>query len=224
MDNEVKIITLKFKNKIGSNEVKWFRGAIIKNINKDNILFHNHTSDNYRYSYPLIQYKRISGCAAIICIEKGAEAIGDLFANYKDRLLIGNRSVNMEIDFMKPSIITIKEQEEMNQYYIKRWIPLNSKNYIIYNEIKGLAEKIEFLERILIGNILSFTKGLNIYINDKVKCEITDIDSSYTITNKGIKMTAFDMKFACNISIPDNIGLGKNASIDCGIVSKLTDY
>lgn len=220
MDNEVNIITLKFKNKIESDEVKWFRGAIIKNINKDNILFHNHTHDNYRYSYPLIQYKRINGCAAIVCIGKGTEAIGDLFANYKDRLLIGNRYVNLEIDFLKPSIFTIKEQEQMNQYSIKRWIPLNSKNFKIYNETRGLAEKIGFLEKILIGNILSFTKGLNIYIEEKVKCEITDIESSYTITNKGIKMTAFDMKFICNISIPDNIGLGKNASIDCGVVTK----
>ena len=32
---------------------------------------------------------------------------------------------------------------------------------------------------------------------------------------------AFNADFKCNLSIPNNIGVGKNASIGCGIVHQL---
>lgn len=218
MKNKIRILTLKFKNQINNEEIKWFRGAVINALKKDNILFHNHTQDNYRYSYPLIQYKRINNCAAIVCLEEGVEAIGQFFANYNTTMQIGNRMEKMEIDYVKPTLFTLQIWNDSFCYNLKRWLPLNKENYKAYNEIEGLADKITFLEKILTGNILSFTKGLGIHLEEELKCKILDITDCYTISNKGIKMAAFNIKFASNISIPNNIGLGKNASINCGVI------
>ena len=55
----IRILTLKFRNQLRPDEIKWFRGAVIHASDKDNVLFHNHTEENYRYAYPLIQYKLI---------------------------------------------------------------------------------------------------------------------------------------------------------------------
>ena len=65
--NYTNILTIKFSNHISKEEIPLFRGAVISTLEQNNILFHNHNDDNsLRYSYPLIQYKRIGGCAAIV--------------------------------------------------------------------------------------------------------------------------------------------------------------
>ena len=71
------ILIIKFRDYISDDEVYFFRSAIIQKLeNKSEVLFHNHLDkDKYRYSYPLIQYKKIKQKAAIVCIDKGTEAV-----------------------------------------------------------------------------------------------------------------------------------------------------
>ena len=84
-----------------------------------------------------------------------------------------------------------------------------------------MVERVSFLENILKANLLSMLKGLNIHLEKELILKITEIGDSYLIHNKGIKMMAFNADFKCNLSIPNNIGIGKNASIGCGIVHQL---
>ena len=52
----------------------------------------------------------------------------------------------------------IERQSKMINYHIHNWLPLNSDNYKKYQNISILSERINFLEKILIGNILSLQK------------------------------------------------------------------
>ena len=79
-------------------------------------------------------------------------------------------------------------------------------------------EKRTFLEKILIGNLLSMLKGLDIQIEEELLLKITQISNPYIIYNKGVGMMAFNADFNCNLTIPNNLGVGKNASIGCGVV------
>lgn len=218
--NKVRMLTLKFKNQICSEEVKCFRGAVINALDEDHVLFHNHVEQNYRYSYPLIQYKRIRKCAAIVCIDEGVEAIGHFFSNYQNQLHIGEKLETMEIDFLRPSVFTLQIWNDMFHYRLSRWIPLNHDNYQYYQNLNGMAIKMHFLEKILIGNILSLTKGLQIHLEREIICKIKSIDDIYFISHKGIKLMAFNILFTGNISLPEYIGLGKNASTNCGILTR----
>ena len=215
----IRILTLKFRNQLQPDEIKWFRGAIIHTSEKGNVLFHNHTEENYRYAYPLIQYKLIHRCAAILCIEEGVEAIGHFFSHYTDQVRIGEKDLRLEIDYVRPAAFSVEVTERVFRYRLRRWIPLNRENYQVYRTLERDDQRMHFLQKILVGNILSCLKGLNIYLDEKISCRIQEITRMYTIPNKGVNLLAFDLIFTANLSLPPYIGLGKNASINCGILT-----
>lgn len=215
----IRILILKFRNQLQPNEIKWFRGAVIHALSKDNVLFHNHIDKNYRYAYPLIQYKLINRCATILCIEEGVEAIGNFFSNYNNLIQIGEKNMSLEIDYLRPSVFLLEVTERVSRYSLHRWIPLNHENYQIYRTLEKDEQRVHLLQKILIGNILSCLKGLNIYLDKRITCRIQEITRMYTISNKGVNLLAFDLIFTANLSLPPYIGLGKNASINCGILT-----
>ena len=215
---KIKISVIKFENEIMNSEIPLFRGAILNSTNEASVLFHNHTESNFRYAYPLIQYKRINGKAAIVCLEDGTEDIGSFFYSDNFRMNIGERVEDMVIESIKSYMMLIQVWKSSFLYNIRCWLPLNEENYEQYKNMESYTDKISFLEKKLIGNILSLGKGLNIRFTEEVECKIIDITKSYQITFKGVKMTAFDLSFRSNVSIPEYTGLGKGVSIGNGIV------
>lgn len=216
--NTINILIIYFNNEIRNEEIPLFRGAIIHSMENKPLLFHNHAEDGYRYSYPLIQYKRIRGKAAIVCLKQGTEDIGELFSTKLQPLSLGTRVITPAIDKILPRRIRIQIWKNLFLYRINRWIPLNSKNYKEYSQLTDDSEKAQFLSKILTGNILSMAKGLGIIFEKEVIVKITKLSNPYILYNKGVGMTAFNAEFMCNITIPDNVGIGKNASIGFGIV------
>ena len=216
------ILIIKFRDYISDDEVYFFRSAIIQKLeNKSEVLFHNHLDkDKYRYSYPLIQYKKIKQKAAIVCIDKGTEVIGSFISQCDLDLQLGKRNLNMQIDSLIPYKIQIQQCSELANYHIHKWLPLNSDNYRKYLKMDGLTEKVTFLENILIGNLLSFTKGINVFLDFHIQCKITQINFPQLIINKDVKLMSFKIDFQSNIYIPEYIGIGKSTSIGYGIVTQ----
>ena len=219
----VRTLTVITDAEIRQNEIPLFRGAVIHSLGEHpNVYFHNHLDDDkFRYSYPLIQYKRLEKKAAIVCVEEGVDIIGQFLTEVNGTLTIGERQVTCNTGTILPARILVQTWQEMFSYHISRWLPLNSKNYQLYQTLEGVVEKTTFLENILKGNLLSMLKGLNIHLEKELVLKITDISEAYLLYNKGVKMMAFNADFNCNLSIPNNIGIGKNASIGCGIVHQM---
>lgn len=219
----IRTLTILTDAEIRQNEIPLFRGAIIKSLgNHPNVYFHNHLDDDkFRYSYPLIQYKRIGGKAAIVCVEEAVDLIGQFLTEVNGLLEIGDRQVTCNTNHIQPAKILVQTWVDMFNYHISRWLPLNSKNYQLYQSIEGMVEKITFLENILKGNLLSMLKGLDIHLEKELILKITKLSEPYLFYNKGVKMMAFNADFKCNLSIPNNLGIGKNASIGCGTVRQL---
>lgn len=220
MAKYIRTLTVLTDIDIHQNEIPLFRGAVINSLGeKANLLFHNHADDNkLRYSYPLIQYKSLGKKAAIVCVEEGADLIGQFLSGASDKLRIGERETEWSTRRMQPARLLIQTWEECFKYHISRWLPLNPKNYQLYQSAEGLVEKIALLENILKGNLLSMLKGLNIHLEQEIIVKITELSEPYILYNKGVGMTAFNADFNCNLTIPNNVGIGKNASIGYGIV------
>ena len=220
MAKYIRTLTVLTDAEIQQKEVPLFRGAVINCLGeKANILFHNHLEENkLRYSYPLIQYKRLGGKAAVVCVDEAVDLIGQFLTEANGTLKIGEREVSWQTCRIQPARLLIQTWEQPFRYHISRWLPLNSKNYQVYKSIEGVVERVAFLENILKGNLLSMLKGLSIHLEQELLVKITEISEPYLLYNKGVKLTAFNADFNCNLTIPNNVGIGKNASIGFGVV------
>ncbi len=220
MIDRTSILQIRFSDDILFSELPEFRGAIISKVPQNITLFHNHLENGLRYKYPLIQYKRIKGKAAIICLGEGTEAIGNFFAGADFNLRIGKNEKNFTIDSVKANQWIIQTWNNTFTYTIRKWLPFNSDNYKEYSDLEGVVEKISMLEKLLIGNILSMCTGLNVHIEKEITCKITEIIDEKTYMFKGVRMHSFDLKFNTNIYLFDYIGLGKGVSHGFGIVKQ----
>lgn len=220
MHDQIEVLVVRFSNELKIDEIPLFRGAVVELVGETgNVLFHNHASDNkLRYSYPFIQYKRINGKAAIVCVKEGVEEIGRLFAVGEMDVRIGNRLDCLRVEKLNAPKSIVQVWDAEFEYHIRKWLPLNQENYEKYMAIESLAEKYAMLENLLVGHILSFAKGVGIHFEKQVVCKITAIDDPRIITYKGVKMMAFDAEFKSNVSIPDYVGLGKGVSLGMGTV------
>lgn len=217
-------IIIQFDNEIESKALPYFRGAVIASLEKKDILFHNHNDDKLRYSYPLIQYKRIHKKAAVMGIGKGIEVISQLLTVHDFNYQIGNEQVEMRIEAVNAYDNEIALSENATyRYRLLNWLPLNSSNYSQYQRSESLVERIQILERVLIGNILSFLKGIDIHLEEQLIVHVTDITGQRAVTYKKIRLMAFDIEFKTNIQLPQYMGVGKNASIGCGVLTKITN-
>lgn len=214
----VQLLTIKFANEISAVELKYFRGAVIAALQHDNILFHNHAGAGLRYAYPLIQYKRIGGKAAIVCVGEGVEAVGNFFSRSATEMHIGYRVIDLKLEDIRPAEFSLEQVPVLQSYTVRGWLPLNGENYHSYQSMQSLGDQVKLLEQIMVGNLLSMGKGLGIHWEAALQCCITSILRSYPKSYKGIRLMAFDVEMKCNLRLPDYIGIGKNASLGSGVL------
>lgn len=220
----IKILTVRFNNTILREELSWFRGAVLQATEDSDVLFHNHQEEGgLRYSYPLIQYKRINQKAAIVCLEEGADVIGQFFSACNFDVSLGERQVTLEVESVKAEQHLVQIWDGEFAYHIRRWLPLNHDNYEAYCQEESLAERCAMLERLLTANILSFAKGIGIHFDEQVVAKITQLDEPRTQYYKGVRLLSFDAEFKTNVSLPDYIGLGKGVSLGMGTVTNMNN-
>jgi len=220
--NDVTVDLIVFDETISQQEIPFFRGAIIASAGPDaDILFHDHKAEGVLYDYPKIQYKKLNGQAAIVCVNEGTELAEQLLSPKSRCLKIGYRESVFNIASFSETTVPIQSIDGFASYRIEKWLALNQENHSLYMSMLGLADKYSFLERILTANILSFAKGVGSVIDEELVVKITDFGRSNYYNFKKIKMLGFDLTFSTNIILPDLIGLGKGVSLGFGTIKRL---
>lgn len=216
------IYTALFDQSISIREIPLFRGAIIHLLdNRQNLLCHNHLGrDKFRYSYPLVQYKVIDGKAALVALNEGVSLVRELCSSPRTKILLGNREVTLGPAKQIVREFSLNITSVPFRYRLKRWLPLNSQNYKVYKSLDSDEDRIELLERVLKGNMLSFAKGLGYTVDQPVYAHILNVSADYIQKNKQTLLQAFDIEFETNFMLPDYVGLGKNASIGYGWIEQ----
>jgi len=180
-------------------------------------LLHNHyESGQLRYAYPLVQYKIIDTVPMLLGINEGAELLIELFLKIKE-LQLEEEKFPIYSKNITNKISQIGVSDDLIQYKFKTmWMGLNQNNFSRYINLLPGKEKEEFLNKVLIGNILSFYKGVDLRITEKLYAKVNVGEKISTFKNN--KMTVFVGGFLTNAILPDYIGLGKAVSRGFGAI------
>jgi hypothetical protein len=192
-------------------QLRGFMAHLFANISE----FHHHSDDSYHY--PLIQYKRVDGKLSVVGIEQFADIVYNSMANF-DHITTERQKIPLNNIELKNTMY--HPQQELTEYkFSSPWIALNEKNYPIYKSLRKDEQKI-FLEKILVGNILSMLKGLKIFIDFKIVVKIKNF-KTVTTTAHHNKFAGFFCQWESNLILPDYLGLGKSVSKGFGVVTRM---
>lgn len=219
---EIFITTIRFPDiHLQMRDAHKLRGYFGQMFKKYSELLHNHyETGELRYRYPLVQYKVPDQIPTLVALEEGAELLTKLFLQIKELNLEGSRYYihSKNIENQK---VHIGYCQKLHEYRFQTiWLALNQDNYHSYKK-KDLKNKYLILEKIMVGNVLSFFKNMDLILNTDQRLMVK-IDTKENITQfKNQKMIGFEGSFIINAELPDNIGLGKAVSRGYGTIKKI---
>jgi len=201
---------LTFENTVG---IRGFLGAQFH----EEPLFHNHKENSLVYSYPRVQYKVLQSQAWIICLAEGI-AVAEMLQSL-DTIKLGSQMIHVENIQMtrKKSFLGISDSV-ISYSFVTPWLALNEKNYKRYLN-SGSFDRKQMLTKILIGNLISMSKGIGFTVPEPIKARVKVKEVSTSL--KGTPMLGFLGTFSVNFDIPNLWGLGKSVSRGFGTVMKV---
>lgn len=221
--SKIQYVCIRFSQNISGQQLPKFRAAIIEKTERKASLFHNHKNDTrVIYRYPLIQYKMTQKKASIVCLNQGTEDIHHLLKHNNLKLRIGKISKIFDIEAIDMHYHQMAIEPFWTDYRLHNWMALNQKHYQQYQQLEGhKANQKKLLESILIGNILSFAKGVGWQIEERIQVQIKKIDQVRPMLFKKRKVLTFSQQFSCNVALPNFVGLGKGSSIGYGVLERV---
>ena len=218
----IRVVRVTFSEPLKLDEVPYFRGAVVSIVGIDNIAYHNHIGDDkFQYSYPLIQYQIHDAKAGFTSIQAGTEEVHHFFTNNIDNVRIGKRECRLLVENVQINRFQVQVTKQPKAYRIDNWLPLNEVNYVKYIALPNDQEKLSFLQRVLVGNILSFAKGIEWTVEGQIEVTIPNLPRAKAVKRKSSQLLAFDIEFMTNVELPLGIGLGKSVSVGFGVLSKI---
>ncbi len=215
----IKFPDLQLRTRDG-HKLRGFFGNLFK---EHSPLLHNHYEDGkFRYKYPLVQYKVIDKTPMLIGINEGAMLLTELFLKIR-QIVIDDQEYKILSKNITNNIINLDDLNKLRTYKFKTlWMGLNQDNYLKFKELEYLKEQKEFLERQICNNILSFYKGINYRVNERIMASGNFRPHSTKFKDK--KILVFEGDFITNAIIPDYVGIGKAVSRGFGTVVLNSKY
>ena len=219
---KIKILKVIFKDiKIESRDIPKLRGYFASKHPHYKQL-HNHDGDKFIYKIPTIQYRRIRGKATLIGFGEGLEILKKLFFE-TDKIILGDKIYNSY-----EKLISLKEYDfgitnsTIKYRFVAPWMALNQINYQKYFSLSNFEKRKEFLEKILIGNLISLSKNLSYSIPNKenISSKISNLQK-INIHFKNQEMLCFKCNFRVNFRLPSLLGLGKQVGRGFGEVQHI---
>ena len=198
-------------------QIPQFRGALIAQAGWEKDHLHNHKGKaEYHYRYPLIQYRVIKGKAAIIGIGEGSETLRRALLEVRE-LQIGNTKVPLRINHLSEEEVTIKMLPQAREYRLMDWLPLNSENYQLWKNAKGLSQQTALLDKLLVGQLITLANGVNWQIPERMEAYLTALHKIKTVKVHGQDRVAFNVSFMANIDIPTDLAIGRSVAFGFGV-------
>lgn len=216
---EISFITDRAINPEYAKKLRGFFG----NYYRNRFEFHQHIGKSLLYRHPLIQYKAIDGTAILTGINEGAFLLR-IIDQFKE-LRLGRESYRIvrQTTTTRKVDIGISTNDESKYSFLSPWLALNENNYKEYQKICNSPDEIRsLLSRVLIGNLLSFSKSVGYSVDEQIEVDFT-LDGTELVTAKNdTTMFGFKGSFRSNFNLPDLWGIGKLSSMGFGVVKRNT--
>lgn len=228
----LRMLQVTFNFPIKPYELKDFRGAIVKKVGLEHDWFHNHNnlpqSDEaspFIYRYPLIQYRTKTQhgqtLPMLVCLGEGVDEIHKLFGQQDWEINLWGKPQRLRIQKIQVQEFHLRTSSKHYTYNLYKWFPLNQDNYRRYLNAKGMVAQLQILQEILRGNIRSFAKGIDWWMeHENVEVRLLQEFQRKWVTHKRTKLLSFDLQFSTNIFLPEFIGLGKAGGRGFGTVRR----
>lgn len=223
--HNIKTLSVTFAEPIEAREIHCFRGAIAEKVGLEREYYHNHNNDPavkqaYHYRYPLIQYRLYRSRPQLLFINEAIDEARHFFGQSEWNLNMAGRPYPAQVERLKAGQTQLGLLPETQAYTIRRWLALNGDNYDRFAQTERLTTRIETLERILAGNILSMASGLGYRFPARFELFLTESYRQYSLPYKGTRLMAFDTTFRTNVQLPLGFSVGKGSSLGFGRVGK----
>ncbi|MBC8486173.1 MAG: CRISPR-associated endonuclease Cas6 [Bacteroidetes bacterium] len=216
---QIRTTIIKFSEiKLATRDAHKLRGYFSKLFKEHSTILHNHLdSGESNYRYPLVQYKVIKNVPMLVGINEGGKLLTSLFLKISE-LDINGQIYPVYHKNIENRINEIDVADDLFQYNFETlWLGLNQKNFRIYSKASQ-EEKNKLLKKTLVGNILSFFKGIGYFTGNKIMLTANLSEKETKFKDK--IMVAFSGNFVCNAILPDYVGLGKSVSRGFGCIIK----
>lgn len=205
--------------KLRTRDAHKLRGYFGNLFKEKSVLLHNHMGNGeFRYAYPQVQYKVINQTPTLVGINEGAELLTNLFLKINELKIGGSvypvHQKNIEARQIEPGASVAPKTYRFETL----WMALNQKNHERYAGANSL-EREKLLEKILVGNCLSFFKAIDLFVEVQLKARVSLNEKETRFKNN--RMIAFEGMFEINAKLPDWVGLGKQVSRGFGTIKKI---
>lgn len=205
--------------KLQTRDAHKMRGYFGNIFKEQSPLLHNHYSDGAsRYAYPLVQYKVINQIPLLVGFQEGADLLVSLFLKIKEIDIEGEKHLVLAKNIQQKQYTLAVNQQLHNYRFNTLWMALNQDNHRKYIQMDENAQ-MQFLNRQLQNNILSFYKGLSFHTSERVMA-IARVTEKHT-RFKNQDMLAFNGEFTSNAFLPNMAGIGKAVSRGFGTINLL---
>lgn len=217
----INVIELWFetRTKLSPNITDKIRSYIANKFIEDSFL-HNHEENGKQiYRYPIVQYKVMNGNPLLIGIKDGIDSLWNIFDELSELKLNNNKHEIFDKKSLLKQVYLGISDNQIQYSFLTPWLALNEKNYEKYQMFGNWTKRKELLEKILIGNIISMSKGLGYTVPEPIKVSIGNLKEIPT-SLKGTPMLGFLGTFSVNFEIPDYWGIGKSVSRGFGTIER----
>ena len=205
---------------LATRDAHKLRGYFANRFQEESDLFHNHEADGKSiYRYPLIQYKVINGHPMLVAIGEGAQWIVKAFLEVSE-IQIEDQVYPLSNKNLKSKKVTIGVDNNLYRYeFCSPWMALSQKNFEVFKKMNP-EQQMDKLQKILVGNILSFFNASRHLEKERVMVNLNITDRVLT-RFKNNPMEAFKGSFVTNVQMPNFIGLGRSVSRGFGTIKQL---
>lgn len=195
------------------------RGFIANRFRDYPIIHHHLDNDRFLYRTPLIQYKIIEGRPLVIGINEGAQILQRIYDEV-DYIKVDDSEypIKEKVIILRTDYFGVTETN-ISYSFLTPWLALNEENYDKYIRTGAWQKRKELLDKIIIGNLISLSKGIGYTAEKPIEANILQIKEVPT-SLKGNPMLGFLGRFSVNFEIPDYWGIGKSVSRGFGTVER----